>query len=124
MSFFVDPGFWRLQDKIGMALDDIHITGNVPQCESHAALFGLLFPFRFIFVFVFRFAVSVCGFGLGRSISTVSVPSWRHRHLAFGPRSEIGFYPFPFSVSLRYLALFNYPGPLHRGYPLRVGTHG
>jgi hypothetical protein len=78
--FFIDPGFWRLQDKIGMALDDIHITGHVPQCESHTALFGFFFPFHFIFVFVFRFAVSVCGFWLGRSISTASVPSWRHRH--------------------------------------------
>ncbi|CAA7259503.1 unnamed protein product [Cyclocybe aegerita] len=25
------PGFWRLQDKIGLPLDDIHLTGNVPQ---------------------------------------------------------------------------------------------
>jgi len=22
-----------MQDKIGMALDDIHLTGHVPQCE-------------------------------------------------------------------------------------------
>ncbi|KAF4619332.1 hypothetical protein D9613_005471 [Agrocybe pediades] len=27
------PGFWRMTDKIGMPLDDIHITGHVPQCE-------------------------------------------------------------------------------------------
>ncbi|KIM46006.1 hypothetical protein M413DRAFT_65507, partial [Hebeloma cylindrosporum] len=27
-------GFWRLQDKIGMTLDDIHITGNVPQYKE------------------------------------------------------------------------------------------
>jgi len=26
------PGFWRMQDKIGLPLDDIHILGNVPQC--------------------------------------------------------------------------------------------
>ncbi|KAF8803724.1 hypothetical protein BYT27DRAFT_7109166 [Phlegmacium glaucopus] len=25
------PGFWRMQDKIGLRLDDIHILGNVPQ---------------------------------------------------------------------------------------------
>jgi len=25
------PGFWRMQDKIGLPLDDIHILGNVPQ---------------------------------------------------------------------------------------------
>jgi len=24
-------GFWRLDDKIGMSLDDIHLSGNVPQ---------------------------------------------------------------------------------------------
>ncbi|KAI0922007.1 hypothetical protein AcV5_000548 [Taiwanofungus camphoratus] len=28
------PGFWRLQDKIGMPLDEIHLTGNVPQYQS------------------------------------------------------------------------------------------
>jgi hypothetical protein len=25
-------GFWRLEDKIGMSLDDIHLGGNVPHC--------------------------------------------------------------------------------------------
>jgi hypothetical protein len=28
------PGFWRMQDKIGMALDDIHISGNVPRFKE------------------------------------------------------------------------------------------
>ncbi|PCH41571.1 hypothetical protein WOLCODRAFT_137476 [Wolfiporia cocos MD-104 SS10] len=28
------PGFWRLKDKIGMPLDEIHMTGNVPQYQS------------------------------------------------------------------------------------------
>ncbi|KZP00435.1 hypothetical protein CALVIDRAFT_475853 [Calocera viscosa TUFC12733] len=27
-------GFWRMEDKIGKALDDIHMGGNVPQCKS------------------------------------------------------------------------------------------
>ena len=27
------PGFWRMQDKLGMPLDEIHISGHVPQCE-------------------------------------------------------------------------------------------
>ncbi|KIP09817.1 hypothetical protein PHLGIDRAFT_115974 [Phlebiopsis gigantea 11061_1 CR5-6] len=27
------PGMWRLRDKIGMSLDDIHISGTVPQFE-------------------------------------------------------------------------------------------
>lgn len=31
--FLPDPGFWRMQDKIGMGLDEIHFSGNVPQCE-------------------------------------------------------------------------------------------
>lgn len=26
-------GFWRLEDKIGMSLDDIHTSGNVPHCK-------------------------------------------------------------------------------------------
>ena len=26
-------GFWRLQDKLGMPLEEIHLSGNVPQCE-------------------------------------------------------------------------------------------
>ncbi|EIW77884.1 hypothetical protein CONPUDRAFT_92213 [Coniophora puteana RWD-64-598 SS2] len=25
------PGFWRMRDKIGMPLDEIHVSGNVPQ---------------------------------------------------------------------------------------------
>jgi len=32
-------GFWRLQDKIGMPLDEIHTHGNVPQCKE---------PFRYL----------------------------------------------------------------------------
>ncbi|KAI0092520.1 hypothetical protein BDY19DRAFT_990236 [Irpex rosettiformis] len=28
------PGMWRLQDKIGMSMDDIHISGTVPQYDS------------------------------------------------------------------------------------------
>ncbi|KAF9030722.1 hypothetical protein BDZ89DRAFT_1101300 [Hymenopellis radicata] len=28
------PGFWRLEDKIGMSLDDIHFSGNVPQYQQ------------------------------------------------------------------------------------------
>ncbi|KAG1756092.1 hypothetical protein EDB19DRAFT_1843830 [Suillus lakei] len=28
------PGFWRMRDKIGMTLDDIHISGNVPQFKE------------------------------------------------------------------------------------------
>ncbi|EGO01567.1 hypothetical protein SERLA73DRAFT_176926 [Serpula lacrymans var. lacrymans S7.3] len=28
------PGFWRMRDKIGMPLDEIHITGNVPQYKE------------------------------------------------------------------------------------------
>lgn len=27
-------GFWRMQDKIGMPLDEIHLSGEVPQCKS------------------------------------------------------------------------------------------
>jgi alpha-1,2-mannosyltransferase len=26
-------GFWRLEDKLGMSLDDIHLSGDVPQFE-------------------------------------------------------------------------------------------
>ncbi|KAJ4477232.1 hypothetical protein J3R30DRAFT_3703491 [Lentinula aciculospora] len=26
------PGFWRMRDKIGLPLEDIHIQGHVPQC--------------------------------------------------------------------------------------------
>ncbi|KAF9535072.1 hypothetical protein CPB83DRAFT_843426 [Crepidotus variabilis] len=28
------PGFWRMQDKLGMPLDDIHLSGNVPQYKE------------------------------------------------------------------------------------------
>lgn len=28
------PGFWRMRDKIGKALDDIHISGNVPRFKE------------------------------------------------------------------------------------------
>ncbi|KAK1219245.1 hypothetical protein PQX77_018052 [Marasmius sp. AFHP31] len=28
------PGFWRMRDKIGLPLDEIHITGHVPQYEE------------------------------------------------------------------------------------------
>jgi hypothetical protein len=27
-----NSGFWRMSDKIGMPLDEIHVSGNVPQC--------------------------------------------------------------------------------------------
>lgn len=38
------PGFWRMQDKIGLPLDDIHILGNVPQCTLFCVV-----VFRYIF---------------------------------------------------------------------------
>ncbi|KAH7888069.1 hypothetical protein F5I97DRAFT_1865375 [Phlebopus sp. FC_14] len=28
------PGFWRMRDKIGMPLDEIHVSGNVPQFKE------------------------------------------------------------------------------------------
>ncbi|EPQ59518.1 hypothetical protein GLOTRDRAFT_136372 [Gloeophyllum trabeum ATCC 11539] len=28
------PGFWRMQDKIGMPLEEIHLSGNVPQYKE------------------------------------------------------------------------------------------
>ncbi|TFK74455.1 hypothetical protein BDN72DRAFT_789277 [Pluteus cervinus] len=28
------PGFWRIQDKIGLPLDEIHFSGNVPQYKE------------------------------------------------------------------------------------------
>lgn len=28
------PGFWRMRDKIGLTLDDIHTSGNVPQFKE------------------------------------------------------------------------------------------
>lgn len=33
----VRPGMWRLRDKIGMSLEEIHISGTVPQCEYPAS---------------------------------------------------------------------------------------
>jgi len=38
-----------MQDKIGMALDDIHLTGHVPQCELFLTQI-LLFFFRLLSV--------------------------------------------------------------------------
>jgi len=38
-----------MQDKIGMALDDIHLTGHVPQCELFLKQI-LLFFFRLLSV--------------------------------------------------------------------------
>ncbi|KAL0061391.1 hypothetical protein AAF712_011792 [Marasmius tenuissimus] len=32
------PGFWRMRDKIGLPLDEIHITGNVPQYQEKLQL--------------------------------------------------------------------------------------
>ena len=29
------PGFWRMRDKIGRPLDEIHTSGNVPYCKSN-----------------------------------------------------------------------------------------
>jgi len=34
-----------MQDKIGMALDDIHLTGHVPQCELFLTQILLFFFF-------------------------------------------------------------------------------
>lgn len=31
----VIAGSWRLEDKMGLPLEDIHTTGNVPQCTPH-----------------------------------------------------------------------------------------
>ncbi|KAF9483978.1 hypothetical protein BDN70DRAFT_954212, partial [Pholiota conissans] len=31
-------GFWRMQDKIGMPLDEIHLSGHVPQYEEKLAM--------------------------------------------------------------------------------------
>lgn len=33
-------GFWRMQDKIGLPLDEIHTNGNVPQCELLTLFLG------------------------------------------------------------------------------------
>ena len=30
---YMCAGSWRLSDKIGMPLDEIHVTGHVPQCK-------------------------------------------------------------------------------------------
>ncbi|KIY45964.1 hypothetical protein FISHEDRAFT_48487 [Fistulina hepatica ATCC 64428] len=32
------PGFWRMKDKIGLKLEDIHIAGNVPQYKEKLLL--------------------------------------------------------------------------------------
>ncbi|KAJ6466411.1 hypothetical protein C8R45DRAFT_1021631 [Mycena sanguinolenta] len=32
------PGFWRMEDKIGMNMEQIHISGNVPQYEEKLQL--------------------------------------------------------------------------------------
>jgi hypothetical protein len=34
ISSCIFSGFWRMRDKIGLPLDEIHVSGNVPQCES------------------------------------------------------------------------------------------
>lgn len=31
-------GFWRMRDKIGMPLDEIHISGDVPLCTWYSTL--------------------------------------------------------------------------------------
>lgn len=38
---FFDSGFWRMRDKIGLPLEDIHIQGHVPQCTVYLLLFIL-----------------------------------------------------------------------------------
>ncbi|KAF4574570.1 hypothetical protein EYR36_005917 [Pleurotus pulmonarius] len=50
------PGFWRMEDKLGMPLEEIHLSGSVPQCASHFRPLDLLaiasflgnFPFLFL----------------------------------------------------------------------------
>ncbi|KAF5381434.1 hypothetical protein D9757_009046 [Collybiopsis confluens] len=32
--YYFQGGFWRLQDKIGLSLEEIHVEGNVPQYEK------------------------------------------------------------------------------------------
>ena len=32
LNWLPNIGFWRLKDKIGMSLDEIHISGGVPHC--------------------------------------------------------------------------------------------
>ena len=46
LTVMPNPGSWRMQDKIGLSLDDIHIQGNVPQCT----LFCFVVAFLGIFV--------------------------------------------------------------------------
>jgi len=44
-----------MQDKIGMALDDIHLTGHVPQCElflKRILLFFRLLSVGFFYLFL------------------------------------------------------------------------
>jgi len=33
ISCGIFSGFWRMRDKIGLPLDEIHVSGNVPQCK-------------------------------------------------------------------------------------------
>ena len=40
------PGFWRLQDKFGMGLSEIHTSGDVP------GYVGVLFPFLLLLLFL------------------------------------------------------------------------
>ena len=35
----VNAGWWRLEDKVGLPLDAIHTTGNIPHCTLRPALF-------------------------------------------------------------------------------------
>lgn len=35
----LNVGFWRMRDKIGLPLDEIHLSGNVPQCKNLRCLF-------------------------------------------------------------------------------------
>jgi len=32
LTWLPETGSWRLRDKIGMPLDEIHISGGVPHC--------------------------------------------------------------------------------------------
>ncbi|KAF4602481.1 hypothetical protein EYR40_005689 [Pleurotus pulmonarius] len=36
------PGFWRMEDKLGMPLEEIHLSGSVPQCASRFRPLDLL----------------------------------------------------------------------------------
>lgn len=33
MNLYNNSGFWRLTDKIGRPLEEIHLSGDVPQCK-------------------------------------------------------------------------------------------